>query len=48
MSKKERKAQENRRKQKEQQAAMERRQRVKKLKDLCLKAKGWRWQYVEK
>ena len=48
MSKKERKALEFRHKQKEQQSAMKRRQRVKKLRDLCLKAKGWRWQYIDK
>ena len=48
MSKEQRRAQENRQIQKRQREMMERDRKVKRLKDLCLKAKGWRWKYVDK
>ena len=47
MSKKERKHLEAKRRQAEQQKEWNRDRRVKKIRDLCLKAKGWRWRYVE-
>ena len=45
MSKKERKRLEAKQRQREQQKKWDRDRRVK---DLCLKSRGWRWKYVEK
>jgi len=47
MSKEQRREVENARRQKRQQETIQRNQRVRQLRDLCLKAKGWRWKYVD-
>ena len=47
MSKKERKALALEEKRKRDDRKWERKQRVKKLRDLCMKTKGWSWKYVE-
>ena len=48
MTKKERRAKENLQRQNEQRTQRERDRKVRKLRDLCLKARGWRWKYVDK
>ena len=47
MSKKERRQQEARQRQQRQQDEWRRDRRVRKLRDTCLKAMGWRWKMVE-
>jgi len=47
MSKEERAKQLSRKRQQEQQDKWDRDQRVRQLRDLCLKARGWRWKYVD-
>jgi len=47
VSKKEHKHLEVQKKQIQQQQEWKRDRKVRKLRDLCLKAKGWRWRYIE-
>jgi len=47
MSNKERKRIEAKRRQEQQQKEWDRDRRVRRLRDLCLKARGWRWRYKE-
>ena len=47
ISKKERKSKESRHRQQDMQEKFDRDSRVRELRDLCLKARGWRWKYVD-